>query len=73
MKRLAKEYNQRPLAEPGPEITVPGLARVDGDLRRAFPLLSPEAIARILRMPVPAGIPEVEAHDVPKGHNTPDE
>lgn len=73
MKRLAKEHNERPLTEPGPETAVPGLARVAAELRRAFPLLSPEAIVRILRMPVRSDAPEVESHDVPKGRNTPDE
>jgi Cu/Ag efflux pump CusA len=73
MNRATVESHERTMPEPTPIDAVPGLARVAAELKAAFPLLSPEAIARILRTPVLINVPKVESSDIPKSHHTPDE
>lgn len=73
MNRATVEHDERTIAEPAPKDAVPGLARVVAELRAGFPLLSPEAIARILRTPVLNSVPKAESSDIPKSHHTPDE
>jgi len=73
MNRATVESHERTMPEPAPRDAVPGLARVVAELKAAFPLLSPEAIARILRTPVLNTVPKVESSDIPKSHHRPDE
>lgn len=73
MNRATVERHERTLPEPAPRDAVPGLARVVAELQAAFPLLSPEAIARILRTPVLSSMSKAESSDIPKSHHTPDE
>jgi len=73
MNRAMVESHERTMPEPAPRDAVPGLARVVAELKAAFPLLSPEAIARILRMPLVDILPKAESSDIPKSHHRPDE
>jgi hypothetical protein len=66
MKRSGFEQKEGTSPPPRIETSVPGLARVAIELRRAYPLLSVEAIARILRMPV-AGVQQDESDEIPRG------
>jgi len=46
-------------------VTVPGLAKRLERLRAEYPELTPEAIARVLRLPVPQGDAEADSQRRP--------
>ena len=69
MKNSAIDQNELPPSEPVFETGVPGLAKIAAELRRLFPLLTPEAVARILRAPVRDCRLETKPNAIPASQN----
>lgn len=68
---IVSEHNERRIIEQPRDEFAPGLARIVVQLRTTYPLLSEEAIVRILRMPACAAGPINDGYEISFRHHTP--